>query len=415
MGDIILAKDKDLWTSENYSLPSGLYYYFLNEHLPGWNSSKSGSIIGNCPAIQSVQFVPFIGIDDLTMYHVPYDSERFGSVDKIRPALSDIPNVFRITAINKNVKKLGAFKCYRPQKNIGGDIDWRNESRLYNYPYMFAMLTDNLNPPIEIKYHLCKNNNVEIMVRNTISDRCSYGLFLKDYKNDKDGILEAMISGDAHELPCSSSAYGQWIASNKNQMSESVRQVSQNSFLTKQQSQANLGTSLVGNLTGISFNPLSLLGSGANMLSTINNNRFTQQRANLDVQQAIATKMAQTKDILSTPNTMISMGSDVYYGLDKGSKSVHLFRFGLHNEQYKKLGDYFAMFGYKQNKVLTPNYRNRYYFNYIKTVGCNISGDSIPRQHLEELKSVFDNGTTVWHIDRNGVIVGDISKDNYEV
>ena len=29
--------------------------------------------------------------------------------------------------------------------------------------------------------------------------------------------------------------------------------------------------------------------------------------------------------------------------------------------------------------------------------------------------SIFDNGVTIWHIDREGVIVGDISRDNYEV
>ena len=73
------------------------------------------------------------------------------------------------------------------------------------------------------------------------------------------------------------------------------------------------------------------------------------------------------------------------------------------------------MFGYKQNKVSTPNIRSRYYFNYIKTVGCNLNTNSIPRSHLEELKGIFDRGTTIWHVDREGVVVGDYSNDNYEV
>ena len=72
-------------------------------------------------------------------------------------------------------------------------------------------------------------------------------------------------------------------------------------------------------------------------------------------------------------------------------------------------------FFHTQNKVLTPNLKSRYYYNYIKTVGCNLTTDSIPRSHLEELKAIFDRGTTIWHIDREGVIVGDYSNDNYEV
>ena len=73
------------------------------------------------------------------------------------------------------------------------------------------------------------------------------------------------------------------------------------------------------------------------------------------------------------------------------------------------------MFGYKQNKILKPDIRNRYYFNYIKTVGANLKSINIPRDHFEKLKGIFDNGVTIWHIDREGVEVGNISKDNYEI
>ena len=44
-----------------------------------------------------------------------------------------------------------------------------------------------------------------------------------------------------------------------------------------------------------------------------------------------------------------------------------------------------------------------------------MEGTNIPRSHLEQLKEIFDNGVTVWHIDRNGVTVDDYSMDNYEV
>ena len=144
-------------------------------------------------------------------------------------------------------------------------------------------------------------------------------------------------------------------------------------------------------------------------------NSLQQRLNNQNTQNAINTAMATKQDLQNTPSTMLSMGSDVYYGLANGKKKVNLYRFGLTDEYYQKLGDYFAMFGYKQNKVMNINRRNRHYYNYIKTIGVNIKSSGVPRNHLEEIKSIYNNGVTIWHVDRNGVEVGDYSMDNYEV
>lgn len=403
---------EDSWGSENYNLPCALYFYYLCEGLPEWDMEKSGGILGNCPAIQSVQFVPFLEPMDMVINSVEYDTERFGTIEGIRPALSYTPLVYRIKSLLTNVKKIGDFKCYKPNKTIGGKKNWRNESRLYNYPYMFGMLTDNLNPPIEIKYHLCNANVNDVKVRSTISDRCSYGLFIEGYKGDIAGRMESIVSGDGHELPCSSSAYNQWFASNKNQVSQNVVNQSANVFLQNSTLQKQLIPSLISQAT---LTPSNILQAGGSMYNTYLDNKLSQNLNNQNIQNTIAMNMAQVSDLNSTPHTMLSMGSNVYYGLDKGGKKVHLYRFGLTNEFYQKLGDYFAMFGYKQNKVMNVNTRNRYYYNYIKTIGVNIESSGVPRHYLEELKSIFDNGVTIWHIDRTSVVVGDYSNDNYEI
>ena len=154
-------------------------------------------------------------------------------------------------------------------------MSWKNESRLYNYPYSFAMISDHLNPPMEVKYHLVPSNIATLKVRNTISDRCSYGLFIEGYKGDSEGKMEALVSGDAHELPCSSSAYNQWFASNKNQTNQQVQHVMQNSFLTKQTNSRGLVTGMIGTMASTSLNPMSIIGAGANMVA----NRYKGIRA----------------------------------------------------------------------------------------------------------------------------------------
>lgn len=66
-------------------------------------------------------------------------------------------------------------------------------------------------------------------------------------------------------------------------------------------------------------------------------------------------------------------------------------------EEYARcIDEYFSQFGYKCNRVKIPNFKSRTYWNFVKTVGCNITGD-IPQEDMQEIKSFFDNGITIWH------------------
>ena len=421
----IEGMSEDSWGNENYGLPCALYFYYMGDDInagneyENWNTEYTNAVLGNCSAIQSVQYVPFLRKDDLMLNAVPYDIARFGQLQASHPKLDYAPYVYRVKALTTQVKTIGSFNCYSPSKSIGGTRNWRNESRLYNYPYQFAMITDHLNPPMEIKYHLVPSSQANVKVIQTISDRCSYGIYVEGYKGDN-GQLEAMVSGEAHELPCSSSAYNQWFATNKNQVAQNVRNMSETAFLQNGNIIDNQKYNILNSTVGLIGSALSgnIGGMASSVIGGFQNNmnmNFQQRMNNVGVQQQVAMNLAQQQDLRNTPNTIISMGSDVYYGLAKGGFSLDVYKFGLTNEYNQKLGDYFAMYGYKQNKVMNINTQNRYYYNYIKTVGANVQSSKIPRSHLEEIKSIFDNGVTIWHTFRDGVTVGDYSMDNREV
>lgn len=424
----IESRDYDYWESEIHGLPCGLYFYFINQQTSDDTIFYLDTrILGNCGAIQSVQYVPFITEEDLKLYKIRYDMNRFGDEDSFRLKFRDLEEVYcyRIDDVTTVKKDIAEFKCYQPSKNIGGPVDWRNESRLYNYPYMFAYITDHLNPPMEIKYHLCKTNTSSLKVKSTVSDRCSYGLYIDGYKGDTNGTLEAMVSGDAHEIPCSSSPYNTWVASNKNQIAQNIKNMQANTLLQNQgvamqqeKTAWDSGLSIIGGAIDL------LGGGGGDTIATSAVNWYysgkeaelSKQMNNQNVQNAIHSAIASSSDMKSIPNTMISMGSDVYYGLANGEYGLYLYRMGLDNDVYKRLGDYFALYGYKQNKILPvgQHTRTRYYYNYIKTIGCNITGD-VPRKYMNMLKNIFDSGVTLWHVDREGVEVLHHGKaDNYE-
>ena len=65
-------------------------------------------------------------------------------------------------------------------------------------------------------------------------------------------------------------------------------------------------------------------------------------------------------------------------------------------EMARIVDNYFSMFGYKVNRVKTPNVNGRYNWNYVKTVGCYIEAD-IPQDDLQQIKNMFDAGNTIWH------------------
>ena len=51
---------------------------------------------------------------------------------------------------------------------------------------------------------------------------------------------------------------------------------------------------------------------------------------------------------------------------------------------------------YKINEVKIPNLTGRSNWNYVKTIDCNIIAN-VPQVDLQEIKSLFDNGITLWH------------------
>ena len=47
-------------------------------------------------------------------------------------------------------------------------------------------------------------------------------------------------------------------------------------------------------------------------------------------------------------------------------------------------------------KIETVSLTGNQNFNYVQTTGCILAGN-IPKDDIEILKNMFDNGTTIWH------------------
>ena len=63
---------------------------------------------------------------------------------------------------------------------------------------------------------------------------------------------------------------------------------------------------------------------------------------------------------------------------------------------------------------MTPPITGRKYWNYVKTNDVRLLIPNCPKEHLNTMKALFDNGVTVWHLE-NGEMFSNVDYDNVEV
>ena len=85
---------------------------------------------------------------------------------------------------------------------------------------------------------------------------------------------------------------------------------------------------------------------------------------------------------------------DVAFG--SGSFEQPYYKMSVRYEYAKMIDDYFTMYGYKVNRLATPNIHKRAHWDYIKTIDVNLEGN-IPEGDLAKIRDLFNNGITFWH------------------
>ena len=317
---------------------------------------------------------------------------------------------------------------YDTPLSLGGQRRWQNESKLHTYPYTYLTLFDGINEPFNIKPQYCKGNKMDIGVKMSLDDKLTTSLFIQNYKGDTHGRFEGLVTGANLELPTTSSNYANFISRTRSTLLQNSKNIQENFIVNNAVAENNYETSkdtalLSGGVSGLgnilSGNLGGLLGTGANLLgSAISaNNTLANSRMinNMNKNMALKSMVATVADAKTVPNTLISKGSDIMYGLRNMGKALKLFKFRQRDEYMEVIGDFFAMYWYAQNRLMEVNTKSRQYYNYIKTKEVNILTSSIPNVYLDKLKAIYNNGVTIWHVDNPDVMPLNYSKDNTEV
>ena len=298
-----------------------------------------------------------------------------------------------------------------------------------------------MNPPLLIKPELVDSDTIEIKVRTTpLSVQAKYILYVKNYKGDRDGNLEGIVNSISYMLPVASSVYSQFMATSQasynqniqNLMLENDKTLNQSTAMNNLSYRQNTETNILNTVTNLATNTISALsgnigaigsaiGSGISGNLTqkhlsenrnMNNVNYTDNWR-LNEYEITANKNAKMTDMLNTPLSIKSSGNDSLFNLINGKQRIDLIEYELLPSAKNRLSNYFKRYGYKYNRY--TQLRNcvyaRPHYNYVKTHVANIPSEKVPHKYLEEIKSIFNRGITLWHMDNNTEIF-DYEVDN---
>lgn len=427
-----IVSGNDIESSIMGNIPVGLYYYCIPRE-----KINSATYLGFVDTIQSLTYNPFIEVDDMsTIVECSFDSDRYGSPK------GGIPKCYRMSGFDTIDKQLYELNTF-PDNDNGLPTF---EPKLYTFPFRYFMITDYMNTPLVVKPELCENKTLKLRVKATnIATESKYNLYVNGYKGDYNGNLNGIVNNSPLMLPVLSSAYSQFLATssasfnqgNINAMLENDLTLKQglatNSLNYRQNTTNNYmqgissGLGAIASLFSLNFGgvvngAMGVVQSGINQhfntLSNNLNNSQLKEQNKLSNFEVSSMANAKTTDLINTPNSIKTTGNDTLFNLVNSNRKIDIIEFGLDFRYKHRIYDYFVKYGYKVNKWEKINVNSRRYFNFIKTNTCNIVGDEIPHEYLEEIKDIFNRGVTIWHVE-NGANVGDYSvsqlKGNMEV
>lgn len=417
-----IVAGNDVESSVMGNIPVGLYYYCIPRE-----KINTATYLGFVDTIQSLTYNPFIEVDDMsTIVECSFDSDRYGTPK------GGIPKCYRMSGFDTIDKQLYELNTF-PDNDNGLPTF---EPKLYTFPFRYFMITDYMNTPLVVKPELCENKTLKLRVKATnIATESKYNLYVNGYKGDYNGNLNGIVNNSPLMLPVLSSAYSQFLATssasfnqgNINAMLENDLSLKQglatNSLNYRQNTTNNYmqgissGLGAIASLLSLNFGgvvngAMGVAQAGINQhFNTLSNNLSNSQlkeQNKLSNFEVSSMANAKTTDLLNTPNSIKTTGNDTLFNLVNSNRKIDIIEFSLDFRYKHRIYDYFVKYGYKVNKWEKINVNSRRYFNFIKTNTCNIVGEEIPHEYLEEIKDIFNRGVTIWHVD-NGASIGDYS------
>ena len=352
----------------------GISYYCMTK-----SDITSGKYFPQISAIMNAYFNPYLKFSNLTteVEDISTNIQTVGGAD----GTGWTGSVKRITSHNALNDTITTFDDFdNTGLTLGGNWNWKNESKLHCAPYTILSYEDGLSEPVIIYPQYCQDGTNKLMVRSALNQQGYYLLYVANYRGDTAGLTYGVTS-QSPAIPTVTNAYSDYMTINREKI------------LTDRL--LNAGQILVG--AGVSVATGNVFGIGATAMATNN----------------LVQSVLNERALKAQANTVNATNSNYAFQLQQNIYG-HIYKYQYKADVMERIGYYFHQFGYAQNKLMKPNLRSRKNFNYIKTNSVNLKAEGVPHEHLQELEAIYNRGVTIWHTDRNANI-RDYTLDNIEV
>ena len=337
----------DSYITFNQLLPIGLYYYGLTTLQGIKDLIKILDEKGKGDTVNSV----FVTLKDFF-----YSWGTMANVDgQISSSIRfDYSNQIEVNKVNY----------------LGNDYIPKN-NKLLTFPYSFLQVSNHSGQIINYNWEnfnlldIASDGKIKFNIKGTITPGGSMKAYPINYNNILNDYDDNIVIGKLPIGAFNNDVYTNWLTQNG----------------------VNIGLNVISSGLQVASG-IGMMATGAGALAGAGN----VASGALSIANTLGS-VYQHSLIPDSVSGNVNCG-DVNFTL--GLTNLEFKRMSIKNEYAKIIDNYFNMFGYKINLVKVPNITGRSNWNYVKTIDCNFDGD-IPQTDLNIIKSMFNNGVTLWH------------------
>ena len=387
------------------NIASGLWYYIGNyvdvlEMLFTLNTAQVG--LGNdVIAVFSIPTCAINGIDSKTLAQLDDPTTSFGQW---------IINATSFPAVEWD---------FGVEITTVGGYTPRNK-KLLQYPYTYLGFNANNGTSKIFRYEdfgkVTGTSNGRFKIMSEINPNPIIHIVPYKYKGDPGyAVREEVQMSGYPSISYKTEYFNNWLAQNENLLKIDYARQDLDYDMSMSKNVLNYANSTAGNIEKILSGQVAsgVTGFATSSADVLLNAYSQTKNYDLDIQ----TRVAQIQKQQLLPNTA-SMGGTNATLIGYGDQKWNIFsRYCIRRQFAERIDKYFDMFGYNTNELKIPNTNNRPNWNYVKTTYAVMEAkpstsqvdNTIPQDDMQELKTLFNNGITLWH---NPLTYLDYSQDN---
>lgn len=283
------------------------------------------------------------------------------------------------TKFTQSIQKLQSFSTYKPKNN-----------KCFCYPYNYMFVSNNQGSHNIYKYEDFSSDTCQFENQISLTIGCSGRLVPLNYKHMQTADDEALALGKYPTCSWSSDAYTNWLTK------EAVNNVTSLAL--------GVGSLVAGAMTG----GVSTLSQEAISQMTIKEQERYARAQKIDsVSSGASLGQSVSGSVLSTIGNFYSASlmpnieggqatGDIIWSTNNNKFVIRQMR--AKDEYMKIIDDYFSRFGYKSNRIESPNITGRKEFNYVEIGDAEEIGyGEVPSKYMEVINNACRRGITIWH------------------